>query len=239
MKIVGTYLSESKYQDLNWKIVEETGAARNIKFIRLDLDTPLPETDLVLTKFNPDLAKSQTDVNACNRLLRFEEYIADHPSLRQLDPLSCQRQLLSRKRVSEAIQIAEESLQEGREQIHSPSYRIAQKEEDYTSLIAGLRFPLIVKTVDAGGSSTSHVMAVVFDEPGIYLTLTTGIHCLKPPLLIQEYINHNSTLFKCFVLGDYAEVDIRPSVRNFFPDVDRKPLIFDSQQPFPGPGSIC
>lgn len=40
------------------------------------------------------------------------------------------------------------------------------------------------------------------------------MHSFKPPFIVQEFYNHNSTIFKVFVIGDYLYVVKRSSLPN-------------------------
>lgn len=50
-------------------------------------------------------------------------------------------------------------------------------------------------------------MAIIFSEEDL-----TDV---KPPCVIQSFINHNAVLYKVFVVGDSYTVVERPSLKNF------------------------
>lgn len=50
-------------------------------------------------------------------------------------------------------------------------------------------------------------MSIIFSEEDL-----KGV---KPPCVIQSFINHNAVLYKVFVVGDSYTVVERPSLRNF------------------------
>lgn len=50
-------------------------------------------------------------------------------------------------------------------------------------------------------------MAIIFSED--------GLKNIKPPCVIQSFINHDAVLYKVFVVGEAYSVVERPSVRNF------------------------
>lgn len=50
-------------------------------------------------------------------------------------------------------------------------------------------------------------MAIIFSEE--------DLKDIKPPCVIQSFINHNAVLYKVFVVGDSYSVVQRPSIRNF------------------------
>lgn len=50
-------------------------------------------------------------------------------------------------------------------------------------------------------------MAIIFSEE--------DLQDIKPPCVIQSFINHNAVLYKVFVVGDSYTVVERPSLKNF------------------------
>lgn len=50
-------------------------------------------------------------------------------------------------------------------------------------------------------------MAIIFSEE--------DLNDVKPPCVIQSFINHNAVLYKVFVVGDSYTVVERPSLKNF------------------------
>ena len=76
-------------------------------------------------------------------------------------------------------------------------------------------FPLVCKPNNSSGGMTSHVMSLLFDQKQTEQavnTLGSGTHSL------QRFINHNSCLFKIYVIGCRVFIVRRPSIRNFNPD---------------------
>ena len=90
---------------------------------------------------------------------------------------------------------------------------------------AKLKYPLICKPVTACGSASSHQLAIVIDERGLEL--------ISPPVVIQEYKNHDSVLYKAYVMGDKVEVFIRPSLPNIHANSRSRSILFDSQLGYP------
>lgn len=56
-------------------------------------------------------------------------------------------------------------------------------------------------------SSVHPQMAIIFSEE--------DLNDVKPPCVIQSFINHNAVLYKVFVVGDSYTVVERPSLKNF------------------------
>ncbi|KAK4368766.1 hypothetical protein RND71_012558 [Anisodus tanguticus] len=71
----------------------------------------------------------------------------------------------------------------------------------------GLKFPVIAKPLVADGSAKSHKMLLVFNKD--------GLRKLKPPIVLQEFVNHGGVIFKVYVVGDYVKCVKRKSL----PDV--------------------
>jgi Inositol 1,3,4-trisphosphate 5/6-kinase ATP-grasp domain len=53
-------------------------------------------------------------------------------------------------------------------------------------------------------------MGIAFNE--------TGLRKFQTPLLLQEYLNHDRSLFKVFTLGDWFDVVTRSSLPNLEAD---------------------
>ncbi|KAK8480282.1 hypothetical protein V6N11_057052 [Hibiscus sabdariffa] len=75
-----------------------------------------------------------------------------------------------------------------------------------------LKFPVIAKPLVADGSAKSHKMTLVFNRD--------GLSKLKPPIVLQEFVNHGGVIFKVYVVGDY----VRCVKRKSLPDVSEEKL---------------
>ncbi|KAL6557028.1 Inositol-tetrakisphosphate 1-kinase [Orobanche hederae] len=72
----------------------------------------------------------------------------------------------------------------------------------------GLKFPVIAKPLVADGSAKSHKMSLVYNRE--------GLGKLKPPVVLQEFVNHGGVIFKVYVVGEHVKYVRRKSL----PDVD-------------------
>jgi inositol-1,3,4-trisphosphate 5/6-kinase/inositol-tetrakisphosphate 1-kinase len=91
---------------------------------------------------------------------------------------------------------------------------------------AQLQVPLIVKPLIAAGTKQSHYMTIVLQDK--------AIQHIPPKSLIQEYVNHNATLYKVYVLGESIHVYQRPSLPNLPVGSGAIDVVeFDSQRPYP------
>ncbi|XP_014903577.1 inositol-tetrakisphosphate 1-kinase, partial [Poecilia latipinna] len=140
--------------------------------------------------------------------LRFQDYIDAHPETIVLDPLPAIRTLLDRCKSYQLVHRIEKCMQD--ERICSPPFMVLNTECTPDVLeqikLQGLTFPFICKTRVAHGTN-SHEMAIIFSEE--------DLKDVKPPCVIQSFINHNAVLYKVFVVGDSYTVVERPSLKNF------------------------
>ncbi|KAI5639556.1 hypothetical protein M9H77_00631 [Catharanthus roseus] len=76
----------------------------------------------------------------------------------------------------------------------------------------GLKYPVIAKPLVADGSAKSHRMLLVFNND--------GLNKLKPPIVLQEFVNHGGVIFKVYVVGAYVKCVKRKSL----PDINEENL---------------
>jgi inositol-1,3,4-trisphosphate 5/6-kinase/inositol-tetrakisphosphate 1-kinase len=74
-----------------------------------------------------------------------------------------------------------------------------------------LKFPVICKPVQACGTRDSHQMMILTGPNAIQLIESDP----DQSWVFQEYLNHNSTIYKVYVIGEYFEVTPRLSLPNF------------------------
>jgi len=91
-----------------------------------------------------------------------------------------------------------------------------------------LSTPLIVKPLIAAGTKHSHYMLIALHE--------SALMKLPPKSIVQEFVNHDATLYKVYVLGDFVNVYKRHSLPNLPADLSEATVDlveFDSQRPYP------
>ncbi|WMV35563.1 hypothetical protein MTR67_028948 [Solanum verrucosum] len=76
----------------------------------------------------------------------------------------------------------------------------------------GLHFPVIAKPLIANGSADSHQMSLVLKPE--------GLEGLKPPIVLQEFVNHGGVIFKVYVAGEHVKCVKRRSL----PDIPEEKL---------------
>ncbi|KAM4541922.1 inositol-tetrakisphosphate 1-kinase-like [Odontesthes bonariensis] len=223
---VGYWLSEKKMKKLNFQAFADLCRKRGIEVVQLDLSQPLEDQgplDVIIHKLTDLILEAdQNDSQAVLLVQRVQDYIDAHPETIVLDPLPAIRTLLDRCKSYQLIHRIESCMQD--ERICSPPFMVLNTEcsPDVLEQIKrqGLTFPFVCKTRVAHGTN-SHEMAIIFSEE--------DLHDVKPPCVIQSFINHNAVLYKVFVVGDSYTVVERPSLKNFpAGPADRKAIFFNS-----------
>lgn len=223
---VGYWLSEKKLKKLNFQAFADMCRKRGIEVVQLDLSQPLEEQgplDVIIHKLTDLILEAdQNDSQAMLLVQRVQDYIDAHPETIVLDPLPAIRTLLDRCKSYQLIHRIESCMKD--ERICSPPFMVLDTDcsSDVLEQIKrqGLTFPFICKTRVAHGTN-SHEMAIIFSEE--------DLNDVKPPCVIQSFINHNAVLYKVFVVGDSYTVVERPSLKNFpSGPTDRKAIFFNS-----------
>ncbi|KTF85806.1 hypothetical protein cypCar_00019809 [Cyprinus carpio] len=194
--------------------------------LQLDLSQPLEEQgplDVIIHKLTDLILEAdQNDTQSLLLVQRVQDYIDAHPETIILDPLPAIRTLLDRCKSYQLVHRIEDCMRDVR--ICSPPFMVLNSEcgPDTLEQIKqhGLTFPFICKTRVAHGTN-SHEMAIIFNAE--------GLKDVKPPCVIQSFINHNAVLYKVFVVGESHTVVERPSLKNFpSGPSDRKAIFFNS-----------
>ncbi|XP_054986111.1 inositol-tetrakisphosphate 1-kinase isoform X2 [Sorex araneus] len=225
-KRLGYWLSEKKLKKLNFQAFAELCRKRGIEVVQLNLNRPIEEQgplDVIIHKLTDVILEAdQNDSQSLELVYRFQEYIDAHPETIVLDPLPAIRTLLDRSKSYELIRKIEAYMKDDR--ICSPPFMelTSLRGEDTLRLLQshGLDFPFICKTRVAHGTN-SHEMAIIFNQE--------GLKAIRPPCVLQSFINHNAVLYKVFVVGESYTVVQRPSLKNFSAGTsDRESIFFNS-----------
>jgi hypothetical protein len=92
---------------------------------------------------------------------------------------------------------------------------------DVSALLpSNFTFPAICKSVQASGDTKAHQMMIVWS--------VSDLGTFTRPYILQEYINHNATVFKLYVLGSEFHIVTRPSFPNLS-STPQPPIHFNSQ----------
>ncbi|KAL5973884.1 Inositol-tetrakisphosphate 1-kinase 5 [Asimina triloba] len=209
---VGYALSLKKQQSFIQPSLLDLARRRGIVLVPIDPDRPLLDQgpfDCILHKLSGPEWKSQ-----------LRSYAIRNPTVAIVDPVDAIERL--HNRVSMLQVVAELRMQHGGDG-DDDSFRGATfgtpaqvTVHDAGALegdvAAGLQFPVIAKPLIADGSAKSHRMALVFNR--------SGLLALRPPLVLQEFVNHGGVVFKVYVVGDFVQCVKRRSL----PDVSEEKL---------------
>ncbi|XP_062857509.1 inositol-tetrakisphosphate 1-kinase [Trichomycterus rosablanca] len=225
-KRVGYWLNEKKIKRLNFHTFIDMCRKRGIEMVQLDLNEPLENQgplDAIIHKLTDHILEADQNITEAQRLVQsVQEYIDAHPETVILDPLPAIRTLVDRFKSYKLIHKIEECMND--ERICSPPFMVLHSECGPETLEqlhqGGITFPCICKTQVAHGTN-SHEMAIIFSEE--------DLKDIRPPCVIQSFINHNAVLYKVFVVGEAYSVVERPSIRNFpSGPTDRRAISFNS-----------
>lgn len=97
--------------------------------------------------------------------------------------------------------------------------------------IENVKFPVLVKANTASITQMSHIMSLVFTDQG--LEKATSLYSeKKEDFIVQEFINHDMTVYKIYVIGSNIYCKPRESCSNL--DGGNMNLItFHSAEPWP------
>ncbi|XP_009781195.1 inositol-tetrakisphosphate 1-kinase 1 [Nicotiana tabacum] len=173
---------------------------RGIDLIKIDTDKPLIDQgpfDCVLHKLYGDDWKRQ-----------LKDYASQNPHALIIDsPESIER---LHNRISMLQVVTELEIDGQMASFGIPKQTVIYDAKMVSALYLeneGLKFPVIAKPLVADGSAKSHKMLLVFNKD--------GLRKLKPPIVLQEFVNHGAVIFKVYVVGDYVKCVKRKSL----PDV--------------------
>ncbi|KAL7753008.1 hypothetical protein RI367_001459 [Sorochytrium milnesiophthora] len=215
----------------------EYAIQRGFDIIYLDLDRCLEEQgpfDMIVQKLNETLMA--TDDASAQRIANVKRYLAAHPQVLVIDPLSSLDVLLSR----EAITARLEELAAGSNAFKVPRSTVVPNLASAAHL--DIRFPVLCKRVEACSTQASHEMVwVANDEQWRQLLQQSGnetngrLHLLpfefgSGKTALQQFVSHDGVLFKVYVCGDVVRTVMRPSLANVTAEYPLRPVAFDSQK---------
>jgi hypothetical protein len=179
----------------------------NIIALSVDLDKPLCEQgkfDFIFCKFSGELNQflglaSYTEKRAY-RLKNINDYLVKFPNTQIVDSLESQALILSRDGMLSLLEAASEQLKD----VYVPRSFVV---DNNTPLPEDFPFPAFVKPITAGGCEMAHQMSIIFNSK--------SLESFQKPVLVQQLINHSSTLFKINVIGTESRISTRPSIKDF------------------------
>lgn len=204
----------------------------------LPLASQLKDVDIVLHKATDEiLSVEENKLTFTQKMQELQRYLDQNQDFCVVDPLVNIYPILDRLEIQQVLLGLSELNTEGSCLIRGARFLKVDNftEVNFASELAdtGLSLPCIVKPNVACGVSDAHKMAIVFrieDFKRINVPL---------PAVIQEYVDHSSTLYKFYVLGEKVFYAVKKSIPNA--DIlmksssgdDLKPLEFDSLKSLP------
>ena len=181
------------------------------------------------------------------RIHRLVEYKKRHPNCCLVDHPTHVQTLMSRSKIAHVLRSCLTGItSRSGIPVQAPNFVVMEDNDITLDTIqrklseASITVPLIAKPVVAAGTKQSHYMSIILQhDKGLHDFFITNKKSSSSSYILQEYVNHDATLYKVYVLGDYVSVYQRHSLPNLpiltKVDQDRlKPVIqFDSQRPYP------
>ncbi|TYJ15860.1 hypothetical protein E1A91_A10G211300v1 [Gossypium mustelinum] len=166
-----------------------------------------------------------------------QRHLENHNDCFEVDPLNSIYPVLDRLKIQQLLLGLEDLNVGGRCKVRAPHFLKVNSfdEPDLVQRLhdATLSLPSIVKPQVACGVADAHSMAIVFQVED-FKVLNVPL-----PAVIQEYVDHSSTLFKFYVLGDRVFHTVKKSMPNAAVLIKSsekngsKPLLFDSLKSLP------
>ncbi|XP_062219027.1 inositol-tetrakisphosphate 1-kinase 4-like [Phragmites australis] len=192
----------------------DMAAQHGIRLVAVDTCRPLAEQgpfDLIVHKLYGQPWRAQ-----------LEAFSALHPDVPVIDPPAAIDRILDRYTMLDVVSNFDtDSIGiPGQVVVHDAA---ALADPALAGVLGDLRFPLIAKPVEVDGSAASHDLCLVYRRE--------GLHGLRAPLVLQEFVNHGGVLFKIYVVGDHATCVMRSSLPDV-PDERLQDLAADATVPF-------
>ncbi|KAK1294035.1 Inositol-tetrakisphosphate 1-kinase 4 [Acorus calamus] len=230
-----------------------------LMFIPIQMDLPLsyqmPYVDIILHKATDEIiaidpcasSNFSGGISYSKGMQELKRYIQDHPECCVIDPLDNIHPLLDRFRIQQILLGLEAGILEvgffwtvrflnGHKTLPKILFKVSSFSEPNLEgrlSEANLSFPNIVKPQVACGVADAHNMAVVFraeDFKGLSVPV---------PAIIQEYVDHGSSIYKFYVLGENVFHATRKSMPNAnvllssSEENGSAPILFDSLKSLP------
>ncbi|XP_019226320.1 PREDICTED: inositol 1,3,4-trisphosphate 5/6-kinase 4 isoform X5 [Nicotiana attenuata] len=244
VKIVGYLMKPSREEDFAKRGAFPLNPTPNgLTFVALNYELPiswqLKEVDGVLHKSTDDIIavemSSSSDfenkVTYTEGMEQLQRYIRCHPDCCVIDPFSNIYPVLDRLKIQQILGGLENLNTKSCSKIRGPhflkvvDFREPKLEDKLAD--AKLSLPNIVKPQVACGVADAHSMAIVFKADS-YKDLNVPL-----PAIVQEYVDHSSTMFKFYVVGKKIFFAIKKSTPNadilikLAEEKELKPLLFD------------
>lgn len=211
----------------------------------LSISSQLQEIDAILHKATDEIISielsnssgSSNRITYTSDMQLLKRYLDNNPECCVIDPFNNIYPVLDRLKIQQILLGLEELNREGCRTIRAPHFLKVDDFKEPTLIErlteAKLSLPSIVKPQVACGVAEAHNMAIVFKMED-YRDLSNPC-----PAVIQEYVDHSSTIYKCYVLGEKLFYAVKKSIPNadmlikLSEKKGLKPLVFDSLKSLP------
>ncbi|KAF9689649.1 hypothetical protein SADUNF_Sadunf01G0114200 [Salix dunnii] len=202
--VVGYALLPKKQQSFIQDSLLSLCKSKGVDLVKIDQDRRLTDQgpfDCVLHKLDGEHWRKQ-----------LEEFRTQNPSSTIIDsPASIER---LHNRISMLQVVSELKIESETDTFGIPKQIVIYDKETLFDRQSWefLKYPVVAKPLIADGSAKSHKMALVFNRE--------GLNKLKPPIVLQEFVNHGGVIFKVYVVGEFVKCVKRKSL----PDVSEEKL---------------
>ncbi|KMT07468.1 hypothetical protein BVRB_6g150860 [Beta vulgaris subsp. vulgaris] len=175
--------------------------ARGIHLIQVDIDKPLVEQgpfDCLVHKVYGEDWK-----------VRLHDFKFKYPEAIIIDsPIAIER-LHNRLSMLEVVNHLPDPVQQSQGYSFGiPKQAVINADDDahesFLNMSEKLNFPVIAKPLLANSSDNAHEMSLVYSSH--------GLKKVKPPVVLQEFVNHGGVLFKVYVAGNHVKCVKRKSL---------------------------
>lgn len=229
--------------------IQETSSIR-VSFVPLDLDIPIHEQhggqfDVILHKLTEDILSCRNKSAHCSaqdRIQSLSLYKQDRPACCLVDHPEHILPVLGRDHMCNILKscLVDVKTTSGL-RVSTPQYLVLKHSlgqsiiQEQLSKVP-ITYPVIVKPLAAAGTVQSHKMSILFAE--------NALNRICGSVLLQQYTNHDSLLYKVYVLGDTVWVFPRNSLPNLptgdeLQNTHSSYVEFDSQKPYPDLSAFC
>ncbi|XP_024977806.1 inositol 1,3,4-trisphosphate 5/6-kinase 4 isoform X1 [Cynara cardunculus var. scolymus] len=252
--VVGYIMKPSREEDFAKRGAFPLNPTQNgLIFLPLTFDLPiltqLKKVEIVIHKATDEISSiERSNSSDCSSkiiytrgMLELQRCIGELSDCCVIDPFDNIFPIVDRLKIQEILLGLEDLKTESQCKIRGPYYLKVDSFDDLEleQRLCGakLSLPSIVKPQVACGVADAHSMAIVFKAADF-----TGLS-VPLPAVVQEYVDHSSTLFKFYVLGEkvfYAVKNSTPNadvLKNTAEKNGFKPLLFDSLKSLPTDGN--
>ncbi|KAG0630874.1 hypothetical protein M758_1G210200 [Ceratodon purpureus] len=221
--VVGHVMKWSREKDfLKRRALPAVPTSNDLTFVPLQTDrsmeAQLAVVDIVLHKATDEIVNVDTSLQTSDpadriqysdSIQRLQRYFAENPDKCIVDPIHRLAPILDRSLTRQVLVDLEDAKVSDTTVVRAPhSCEVKDFVEPHLMEAVKVGFPTIVKTMMACGTNDAHTMAVVFKKEG-YENLQVPL-----PVVIQEYIDHGSCVYKFYIIGDKVMHSCRRSMPN-------------------------